>query len=155
MKSPGDEITLVGVHVPAMFTGHKPESGDGQKEESNTDQKKNKDEQAVLNYLRSAMDYYRDEHSISGDYVQFVIVCEHLRWCIDNLNGPGVHFAIGGSAELDLSILARCDHSILTASSVSWWSSWLTGGQVVYPATLSEMNGVPIEDYVFPDWTEI
>ena len=157
MKSPEDAITLVGIHVPVMVTDDQPEIENRERQDENTrkETKIKEKEQNVLSYFRDAMDYYRDENSISGDYVQFVIVCEHLRWCIDHLNGPGVHFAIGGSAELDLSILARCDHAILTPSSLSWWSSWLTGGQVVYPATLSEMNRVPLDDYVFPDWTEI
>ena len=157
MKSPEDAITLVGIHVPVMLTADEEEIENGESQGDNTrkEARIKEKEQKVLSYFRDAMDYYRDEHSISGDYVQFVIVCEHLRWCIDHLNGPGVHFAIGGSAELDLSILARCDHATLTPSSLSWWSSWLTGGQVVYPATLSEMNRVPLDDYVFPDWTEI
>ena len=157
MKSPEDAITLVGIHVPVMFTADEQEIKNGEREGENArkEAKMKEKEQTVLSYFRDAMDYYRDEHSIRGDYVQFVIVCEYLRWCIDNLNGPGVHFAVGGSSELDLSILARCDHAILTPSSLSWWSSWLTGGQVVYPATLSEMNRVALEDYVFPDWTEI
>ena len=158
MKSPGDEITLVGIHVSAMFIDNDQEDDKEDKNKDNAkvmEEKKKQKEKAVLDYFHSAMDYYRDEHSISGDYVQFVVVCEHLRWCIDHLNGPSVHFAIGGSAELDMSILARCDHAILTPSSLSWWSSWQAGGQVVYPATLGEMNGLPIEDYVLPDWTEI
>ena len=159
MKSPGDEITLVGIHIPATFSGDDKES-DKQQDTSNDDtklmeEKRKQKEKAVLEYFTSAMEYYRDEHSTNGDYVQFVIVCEDLRWCIGHFNGPGVHFAIGGSSELDMSILARCDHSILTSSSLSWWSSWQAGGQVVYPTTLSEMNGVSIEDYVFPDWAEI
>ncbi len=160
IRSPYEKITLVGIHVPAILAGdvreveeHHEETSE--KAEETPREKMSEEEKTVLSYYSAAMQYYRDEHSISGDFVQFVIVCEDLRWCIDHLNGPGVHFAIGGSQELDLNILAQCDHAVLTSSSMSWWSAWMTGGQVVFPASMPELNGVPLQDYVLPDWTEI
>ncbi|KAK3091494.1 hypothetical protein FSP39_020254 [Pinctada imbricata] len=32
----------------------------------------------------------------------------------------------------DLAMLASCNHSIITVGTFSWWSGWLTGGQVIY-----------------------
>ncbi len=159
LRNPADQVTLVGIHVPAILVADDEDRENGNNPNENPEGRKETEkrekERAIIDYFTNAMTYYRDEHSINGDFVQFVIVCEDLRWCVDHLNGPGVHFAVGGSAELDLTILAQCDHAVLTSSSLSWWSAWLTGGQVVYPATLSQINGVALDDYVLPDWTDI
>ena len=150
-----EDITLVGMYVSAEMS-EDPDSEDDMEEVQDANKTKQPKEKAAkfIKYIKNAMDYYRAEHG-TRDHVQFVFVCEHLPWCLRHLNGPGVHFAIGGSPELDLTILARCDHAILTPSSLSWWSAWLTGGQVVYSDKMDKIAGLSRDDYVMPEWTPI
>lgn len=39
----------------------------------------------------------------------------------------------GKPPELDMAVLASCNHSIITLGSFGFWTGFLTGGEVVYP----------------------
>ena len=106
-----------------------------------------------MEYVHKAMKFYQKGYGI--DRAQFVISCENLAWCVRELDGPGVHFAVGGSTELDLVIQSRCDHSILTGSSLSWWSAFLSGGHVTYDGLAQTINGMPTEIYALPGWVAV
>lgn len=43
------------------------------------------------------------------------------------------HHVAGDSPELDLAVLAACNHSIMTLGTFGFWGSYLAGGEVLYP----------------------
>ena len=65
--------------------------------------------------------------------------------------------------EVDLAILASCNHSIITVGTFGWWGAWLAGGQVVYysdfpplkPRYLNVTREQVQKDYYLPQWHPI
>ena len=53
---------------------------------------------------------------------------------MNNIKSRDVVFANGKdwTAVEHLALLSRCNHSIITLGTYSWWSGWLAGGDVIY-----------------------
>ena len=82
-------------------------------------------------YLEKAMAYFLSNYS----NVQFVVCSDDIRWSKQNIkNGPGynVYYSVGKSAEWDMTLLAQCNHSIMTVGTFGWWGAWFAGGETVY-----------------------
>jgi galactoside 2-L-fucosyltransferase 1/2 len=81
-------------------------------------------------------------------------------WVVKHM--PATHpseFITTGRIELDMAILASCDHSIITGGSFCSWTGWLTNGEVTYfewPAkpnsTLRKQSSHDYSDYFYPNW---
>ena len=62
--------------------------------------------------------------------------------------------------EVDLAILASCNHSIITVGTFGWWGAWLAGGQVVYysdfpplkPSYVNITREQVKKEYYLPQW---
>uniref|UniRef100_T1JBK5 L-Fucosyltransferase n=1 Tax=Strigamia maritima TaxID=126957 RepID=T1JBK5_STRMM len=84
-------------------------------------------------FFTQAMNYYRGKFK---DCL-FIVCSDDLNWCkknIDNSLGD-VHFCWGGNTSSpgrDMALLTQCNHSIITVGTFSFWSAYLTGGEVVY-----------------------
>ena len=110
-------------------------------------------------YFRQAMRYFRDKY---GPAVVFVVSSDDPRWAASRkwLSGRSSVVVVEGghAAELDMAILARCDHAIVSVGTFGWWIAWLTGGEVVYFADEFIMEhpfvqgNVRKEDYYPPEW---
>ena len=84
-----------------------------------------------------------------------------LNWCKKAFGSMSdVYFVSdGNSAELDLAILASCNHSIVDYGTFGYWASFLAGGQVVWAKdNLKEpLKSYPVSFYVrsmewYPNW---
>jgi len=65
--------------------------------------------------------------------VHFIVCSDDIAWCKTHLSFMGdVSFSEGHDAVQDLAILSKCNHTILTHGSFSWWAAWLAGGDVIY-----------------------
>jgi len=79
--------------------------------------------------------------------VEFVVCSDDILWCHKNVvisslvdlvtTGStlvSIVYSENGSdsAAVDLGILARCDHVIMSTGTFGWWAGWLAGGHVVY-----------------------
>ena len=82
-------------------------------------------------YFRSAMRYFTERYR----HVEFIVCSDDIRWCRNNLpaaidsgSAAQMRFSHGKSPEVDLAILARCDHVIMSVGSFGWRAAWLANG---------------------------
>nr|XP_027209745.1 galactoside 2-alpha-L-fucosyltransferase 3-like isoform X2 [Penaeus vannamei] len=84
-----------------------------------------------VGFLERAMAHFREK---LGGGVAFVAASDDPRFIKATLSRHAdVYFAPGKPPELDMAVLASCNHSIITLGSFSFWTGFLTGGEVVYP----------------------
>ena len=112
---------------------------------------------APIPYFYRAMNYFRKRYKD----VFFILCTNDLQWSRDNLDdSPDVYYSTNKDGHLDLAILAKMDHMIISAGSFSWWAGYLTGGTVVYyhgfPKENSAMgNKTSKADYYPPSWVPL
>ncbi|KAG7176254.1 galactoside alpha-(1,2)-fucosyltransferase 2-like [Homarus americanus] len=88
-------------------------------------------------YLRRALDFYRQRLP----RVTFVVASDDVDYAVVVLGDEqDVVFAPGMPRELDLAVLAACNHTIITLGSYGFWAGYLSGGTVVYPDLKPRMN---------------
>ena len=111
---------------------------------------------ASASYLFKAMEYYKKQFSDSK--VIFIVCTDDQKWYTNNIAGKSNATLILSTVNdpvVDLGILARCNHSIITVGSFGWWSAWLAGGKVVYyadwPRKGSELDQHYIKHDYFPE----
>lgn len=72
-----------------------------------------------LDYVGKAMEHFTDK-----DY-NFLIVSDDVPWCREAFQTEdNVFFSEGNSAFVDLCLMSKCQHNIISNSSFSWWSAW-------------------------------
>ena len=114
-------------------------------------------EVATPQYLHRATSYYtRRYHAV----LFIVTSAQNHAWAIKHM--PTTHpseLITTGRRELDMAILASCDHSIITVGAFGWWTGWLTNGEVTYfkwPAkpnsTLRKQYNHDYSYYSYPNW---
>ncbi|KAG8179532.1 hypothetical protein JTE90_025759 [Oedothorax gibbosus] len=80
-------------------------------------------------YFRLAVKYFNDKYH----NVTFIAVSDDRSWCRQNLARHGILTAPDSpSAAHDLSLLAECNHTIMTYGTYGFWGGFLSGGDVVY-----------------------
>ena len=115
---------------------------------------------ATPNYFRSAMRYFSERYR----NVQFVVCSDDIAWChrtlpalVDSTANIEMKFSEGRSGHVDLAILSRCDHVIISVGSFGWWGAWLANGTTIYyanwPKSGSQLDRcVNKYDYFPPRW---
>ena len=115
---------------------------------------------AGADYLEKAMAHF--EHRYSN--IVYIVCSDDINWCERNMNVStrDVYFSQGHGELVDLGLLARCDHSIMTVGTFGWWAAFLAGGEVTYykryPARGSSLQRAfskDKSDYFLPHWTGI
>uniref|UniRef100_A0A914VX25 L-Fucosyltransferase n=2 Tax=Plectus sambesii TaxID=2011161 RepID=A0A914VX25_9BILA len=110
---------------------------------------------ATKRYLTRAMDYYREKYR----NVVFLLCSDDLKWCRENIEQEmaDVMTIDSGFREIDLAVMAMCNHTIMTIGTFSWWAAYLAGGEVIYykewprkGSKLAEM--LRSEEYFLPNW---
>jgi hypothetical protein len=72
-----------------------------------------------LEYIGKALEYFTNK-----DY-NFLIVSDDINWCKDAFQKEdNVFFSEGHSNYVDLCIMSKCHHNIISNSSFSWWAAW-------------------------------
>ena len=85
-------------------------------------------------YISKAINYYQRMF----DDVVFVVVSDDIAWCKENIQDLSTNvffspFAMEErSDEIDLCLLSRCNHSIITTGTFGWWGAYLAAGKTVY-----------------------
>ncbi len=87
---------------------------------------------ADQSYLETAVKYY--ENIFEQHDLVFIVCSDDIRWAKQHFNFTShrMVFSENRTDMLDLAILSKCDHTIMTTGTYGWWASWLVGGQVVY-----------------------
>eukprot|EP00062_Callorhinchus_milii_P015963 gi/632966773/ref/XP_007899607.1/ PREDICTED: galactoside 2-alpha-L-fucosyltransferase 2-like [Callorhinchus milii] len=112
-------------------------------------------------YLEKAMSYFRKKYS----NVVFVVTSEGMDWCKDNIDASkgDVHFSgdeQSSSPARDFSLLAHCNHTIMTIGTFGIWAAYLAGGETIYLSnfTLPESPFLKVFKYeaaFLPEWIGI
>lgn len=90
-------------------------------------------------YLEKAMTYFRNKFK----NVIFAVTSDGMDWCKENINNSkgDVFFSDTlNSPGQDLSILAHCNHTIMTIGTFGYWAGYLAGGETIY-----------LDNYTLPD----
>ncbi len=110
-------------------------------------------------YLEIAVKYY--ENIFEQQDLVFIVCSDDIKWAKQHFNFTSHHvvFSENRTDVLDLAILSKCDHTIMTTGTFGWWASWLAGGQVVYysnyPRKYSRLErsfSKDKTDYFPPEW---
>ena len=63
-----------------------------------------------------------------------------------------VSYLEGNIPAVDLAVLCSCDHMLSAVGTFSWWSAWLTGGNVTYYKWPTK-EGTPIRQHFSKNYT--
>ena len=112
---------------------------------------------APIEYIDRAMNYYIQHFK----NIIFIVCSDDKVWTktvlknSSNMNIELVH----GPSEVDLAVLASCNHSVITVETFGWWAGFLAGGQVIYykyqareGTILREEFSESMDDYFLPHW---
>ena len=118
-------------------------------------------------YIRRSINYVADrvttDANATGTSLLFVVCTDDNRWAQLNVHTTSYPVVFTSSlnrkAEVDLAVLASCDHVITTVGTFSWWAGYLhrPGGITVYyagfPKPDTEIAGdFHAEDFFPPGW---
>ena len=116
---------------------------------------------ASASYIQKAMKYFTDKFSqaVAKNHFMFVVATNDISWAMENIRYANIPivFSQNASAEVDLAILASCNHTIATVGTFSWWAGWLAGGITVYyrnfPRPKSFLSNIfNSSDHWLPEW---
>ncbi|XP_013418561.1 galactoside 2-alpha-L-fucosyltransferase 2-like isoform X2 [Lingula anatina] len=104
-------------------------------------------------YFNSAMAHFQSKYK----NVLFFIASDDIDWCKRNFKSKNVVFSEKHSPVVDLAILSRTNHVIISVGTFSWWAGYLSGGEVVYPKKWPAEGSIyqrrlKMQDYYYPTW---
>jgi hypothetical protein len=77
------------------------------------------------------MDYYFEAMGlVDGTYYVF---SDDIAYCRDMFKGTKVCFVNGKDVFTDFYLMLQCKKFIIANSSLSWWASWIVGGETIAP----------------------
>jgi hypothetical protein len=56
---------------------------------------------------------------------RFLVFSDDPKWCRRTFKGPQFRFTSNRNPAIDLHMMSRCDHHIISNSTFSWWGAWL------------------------------
>lgn len=71
------------------------------------------------------VEYYKFAVSKFPLVIRFLIFSDDIEWCKDNLKDNRFYFVEKEADYIDLLLMTRCRHNIISNSSFSWWGAWL------------------------------
>ena len=112
-------------------------------------------------YFVKAQNYMRSK--FGHNKIIWIVGSDSPAWGMGNLRSikdEKTVFLLKNPSTVDLAILSRCNHTIMSVGSYSWWIAYLTGGVTVYykewPKNGSKLfSYVNKSDYFLPDWIGI
>lgn len=110
------------------------------------------------NYFQRAIEFY--DRMFSEDYYSkvFVVLGNDYKWNKFTLNNsPNILVIRPRSPAVDLCVLSKCNHSIISSGTYSWWSAYLAGGHTTYMKDQCRPNSTlcklfKMDDYINPKW---
>lgn len=103
---------------------------------------------------------FRDEYNKNNNKVLFLVVTDDIFWARStwrNVKDVAVVAQGPQNREVDLAILTKCQHTIMSTGTFSWWAAYLAGGDAVFyefwpmpGSALSLM--LNRDDFFLPHW---
>lgn len=113
----------------------------------------------VLNATRLIQEKFSDQK------LNFILLGEDFDWNLKNFQKfPEFEKKIlppNKNPAVDLCVLSKCDHVIMTTGTFGWWGGYLSGGTVIYSKTYfrkdspMERINIPARDFFPEDWIGI
>lgn len=111
---------------------------------------------APASYLESATNYFRKRFK----KVLFVVCTNDIPWTRKVLSvNNDVHIVSGNPAEVDMALLSRTNHTIMTVGTYGWMIAWLTRGTTLhykYPyragSDFAKQFHSDYSDHFYPKW---
>ena len=99
-------------------------------------------------YLFSAINYYTSLYPNA----HFLVASDDKPYCKNLFRNYSNIFVTPASfsSGYDLIALSVCQHSIITGGTFSWWSAYLTNGQVMHDKVYP--SGCERREYYYPPW---
>ncbi|EJD76426.1 hypothetical protein LOAG_16607 [Loa loa] len=92
-------------------------------------------------YVISAMNYFR----LKFEKIIFVISSDNEHWVKTNINHTRkgeIYIVSSGYREVDMATLVRCNHTIMSTGTFSWWIAYLTNGTTIYYNNWPKHNSI-------------
>ena len=90
---------------------------------------------ALQTYIQDAMHYF----ALNFSSIVFVVCSNDIQWCRKHVTldsqlaiNNTVLYSDSSDRVLDMAILSKCNHSIITMGTYGWWSAFLAGGTTLY-----------------------
>jgi hypothetical protein len=103
-----------------------------------------------LNYFSAAADTFLD-----GDY-NFLILSDDIEWCKETIGiSSNVFFSEHNSNFVDMCLMSKCNHNIISNSSFSWWGAWLNlneNKKVIAPSKWFKDTNIITKDLIPETW---
>ncbi|XP_076436367.1 galactoside alpha-(1,2)-fucosyltransferase 1-like isoform X1 [Babylonia areolata] len=111
---------------------------------------------APADYFLRAMTYFRDRFP----NVTFVVLSQDPDWFRVQVTSAGdvIMQSLSATPEVDMELLSRMDHLIISVGTFSWWSAYKSKGSVVYykdfraPGSVFAQKFQNITDFFLPEW---
>ena len=65
----------------------------------------------------------------------FLVFSDDIEWCKSNIKANYIEY-VQYDENIDLILMSKCDHNIISNSSFSWWAAWLNKNEnkiIKYP----------------------
>ncbi|ESO07645.1 hypothetical protein HELRODRAFT_75957 [Helobdella robusta] len=85
-----------------------------------------------IEYYKNAMEFFLKKYKYLKSV--FVVSSDDLKWAKFNLVSitDRLIFIQSNHPAIDMAILSKCNHTIISVGTFGWWSAWLANGTTVY-----------------------
>ena len=70
-------------------------------------------------------EYYKKSLDVIGDYDNCLVFSDDLLWCKNNLDFKNITFVENEKDYIEMFLMSKCDHNVVSNSSFSWWGAWM------------------------------
>jgi len=106
-----------------------------------------------IEYFIESISYFNDK-----DY-NFLIFSDDIDWCKDIFSGEeNIYFSEKNSQFVDLCLMSRCQHNIISNSTFSWWGAWLNTNptkKIIAPSKWFKNPNTNTKDLIPENWIRI
>jgi hypothetical protein len=107
----------------------------------------------TIEYFIESVSYFNDK-----DY-NFLIFSDDIDWCKDTFSGEqNIYFSEKNSQFVDLCLMSRCQHNIISNSTFSWWGAWLNTNptkKIIAPSKWFKNPNTNTKDLIPENWIRI
>jgi hypothetical protein len=75
------------------------------------------------------MEYFNKAIKTVGKVDQYLIFSDDIPWCKENFKGDKFYFVENEKDYIELFLMSKCTHNIISNSSFSWWGAWLSSNK--------------------------
>lgn len=109
-------------------------------------------------YLRDAVNYF--DKKFKNQTIVYILMGSEPKWnyfVSKNITDNKIFIEKNETASVDLCILTKCDHMIMSSGTFGWWGGFLNNGTVIYMKDQCKPKSdlcsqFELNDYINPDW---